>query len=113
MERFKDTMSLDEKLQQLLPYEQFSEVRKGRWEALVRANLVDMDCEPNSNQLGVAIAAALKFKKEKRQCWRVPPGMGKSRILAAFAVIMAKDYTRSLNAIYIAFSSQILLDTDR
>ena len=72
-----------------------------------------MDCEPNSNQLGVAIAAALMFKSQKRQCWRVPPGMGKSRILAAFAVIMAKDYTKSLKKIYIAFSSQILLDTDR
>ena len=68
---------------------------------------------PNNSQIGVAIAAALMFGAHKRQCWRVPPGMGKSRIIAALAVIMHKKYKKKgLGKICIAFSSKILLDTD-
>ena len=39
--------------------------------------------------------------------------MGKSRIIVAFTIIMKNAYKKDLNAIYIAFPSQILLDTDK
>ena len=63
-----------------------------------------MDKTANSNQLAVAIAATLHFSKHKRQLHIVPPGMGKSIIIAAFTTIIKKAYQKELSAIYIAFS---------
>ena len=74
--------------------------------------LNDMDYAPNDNQLAVAIAAALMLPKSKRQIWCVAPSMGKSRIIATFATIVAKKFKKDLEEIYIAFSSESLLDTD-
>ena len=110
---FKVTMTLHQKLKELLPLEQFNTIRTDRWDRLARKYLHDMNYEPNPIQLGVAITATLKFAKQKRQCWRVPPGLGKSRIIAAICVIMAKDCKKDLKSVYIAFPSQILLDTDK
>jgi len=71
-----------------------------------------MDYEPNNNQLGVAIAAALKFRSQKKQCWLVPSGMGKSRIIASIVTIFQSFPRSELKAVYVAFSSDILLETD-
>ena len=76
-----------------------------KWEQLANSYLTDMNYLPNNNQLGVSIAAVHKFAKYKRQFYLVPPGMGKSRIIAAFATIMSKAYKKDLTGIYIAFSS--------
>ena len=64
-----------------------------------------MQYTPNNNQLGVAIATALLFPKEKKQCWLVPAGMGKSRIIAAIVTIINKAFENELKTVYIAFSS--------
>ena len=75
-------------------------------------NLIDAEFKPNNNQLGVAIAAIHKWVKEKFQFWKCPPGMGKSRIIAAFITIMCSEYNTAIKTVYIAFSSDILLRTD-
>ena len=61
-----------------------------------------MEKEANSNQLAVAIAAALTFNQHKRQLYVIPPGMGKSIIITAFATIMMRVLKR-VDSIYIAF----------
>lgn len=70
----------------------------------IETDLTDMNYVPNNNQLGVAIAAKIKYAKKKKQLWIVPPGLGKSRIIAVIATIF-KDKYDQLSRICIMFSS--------
>ena len=55
----------------------------------------------------------MRISKQKRQCWVVPSGMGKSRVIAVIATILLKAFRKELKTIVIAFSSQVLLNTDQ
>ena len=87
-----------------MPPELTIDAKVEKWEELAHRYLKDAGYAPNSNQLGVAIAGMHRFAKSKRQYWLVPSGMGKSRIIAAFATIIAKAYNKKITGIYIAFS---------
>ena len=103
---FKVTMSMEEKLAELMQNEEVKLHSVQKWVDGTKSYLYDMKCTPNPNQLAVAIAATLKFRREKKQCWRVPPGLGKSRIIATLATILHKAYKKEgLKRIFIVFSS--------
>ena len=64
---FKSENTLEEKLQELLPQEDFNWTNSdwnkvNKWQNIVNAYLTDMHKEANSNQLAVAIAATLQLR---------------------------------------------------
>ena len=102
---FKSQISVEDKIKELMPENaEINWTKVNKWSELVNAYLKDMEKEANSNQLALAISATLQFSKHKRQLYVVPPGMGKSIIIAAFTTIIKKAYSKELTAIYIAFS---------
>ena len=73
--------------------------------------LGELNMSPNNNQLGVAVATRIIFKgKSKKKVFIVvPPGQGKSRIIAAIATLFFKEKPDKLKKIHVIFSSQRLL----
>ena len=64
---FKSHGTVEEKLQELLPQEDFNWTdskwnKVNKWQDIANAYLTDMRKEANSNQLAVAIAATLQFR---------------------------------------------------
>ena len=66
---------------------------------------------PNNNQMAVAIAAFMLKSKSKKQIWLAPPGMGKSRMIAATIWLFAQQ--PKVDKILLVFSSTVLMETDK
>ena len=107
-------MNLYEVLKKLQPEKNIDGKKIQKYEAVVKTTVTnDMGYKPNSNQEGVAITSVDLLYKEKKQLWKVPPGMGKSWIILAIVVILRRATKRTFNKVCIAFSSDLLLRNDK
>ena len=109
---FKDVDSVEEKLDELMDGQDYSAKKVQSWIKEIPTKLQEYDYEPNNNQLAVAIAIKLQFDRKRKMFVSVPPGKGKSRIIAALATLFMME-RKDLSTIHIVFSSMILRDTDK
>ena len=78
----------------------------------VRAQLVELNYKPSHSQLANAITSVMLFAHHNRILLTIPPGKGKSRVVCAIATLF-KKVRKSVNRIFICFSSDILHETDK
>ena len=74
--------------------------------------LADLGFLPSFSQFACAIIASMLFSHNKKILLSVPPGKGKSRIICAIAAFLGQ-YRTTIKKVYICFTSEILLETDK
>ena len=76
----------------------------------VEAALKYFHCKPNATQLAVAVYAVGLLEKNAHQLWQLPAGTGKSRVIAAAALVWAKTNREGL--VHIVIPHELLCKRD-
>ena len=74
--------------------------------------MVELNYKPSHSQLANAITSVMLVAHHNRILLTIPPGKGKSRVVCAIATLF-KKVRKSVNRIFICFSSDILHETDK
>ena len=87
-------------------------VKASQMHANLKVHLAELGYLPSFSQFACAIIAHMLFTHHKKILLSIPPGKGKSRVVCALAALFA-SYRKTITKIFICFTSEILLETDK
>ena len=92
-----------------MEYLETTDIRKSS--AKISGLLDGMKSPPNTKQFSIALAASRLIATVPRQMWHIPPGQGKSRVVASIALILLESKT-NVKTIHILHCNELLKRKD-